>query len=122
MEKDYLIIKLEALIALRENKYDGWYDMELGFPLYDVSTALEENPEYFNDPEIRNLFEQAMAATKELIQNNIEDLCLLLESLAPGRELFPNKDKHWWWYLPDKLMNEEQLKEWKKYLKEHGYK
>jgi len=122
MEKDYLIVKLEALVALRENKYEGWYDIELGFPLYDVSAALNENPEYFNDLKVKDLFDKAMKATEELIVHNIENHYLLLVSLAPGRDLFPDKKKHWWWYLPDKLMNEAQLKEWKKYLKKFGYK
>ena len=123
MEKSWLIGRMESLLAVREYNYDGsWLDIELGFPLYDVSTALEENPEYFTDSEVKDLFNKAMVAVKELVQNNIDNLFLLKTSLAPGRDLFPNKEKHWWWYIPDKLMNEEQLKEWKKYLKKDGYK
>ena len=46
---------------------------------------------------------------------------LLCDMLGPGRELFPDKKKYPLWFLPDELMDEKQLKEWKEYLKECNY-
>ena len=47
---------------------------------------------------------------------------LLCDMLGPGRELYPDKKKYPLWFLPDELMTKEQLKGWKKYLKESNYK
>ena len=123
MKKEDLVSKFNTILSIREFNYDGsWLDIELGPPLYHISVTFEKNPEYFNAPEIKELFNKAMSALKELVANNINNHFLLEASLGPGRKLFPDKEKHWWWYLPDKLMNEAQLKEWKKYLKKCGYK
>lgn len=123
MKKTELLAAMDSLLAVGKYNGDGtWLDTELGFPLCDISDALEEEPEYFNDSDVNKKFDSVKIVLETLIQNNIKKTDLLFESLAPGRKLFPDKEKHWWWYLPDKLMNEEQLKEWKKYLKKRGYK
>ena len=46
---------------------------------------------------------------------------LLCDMLGPGRELYPDKKKYPLWFLPDELMDKEQLKEWKEYLKKYNY-
>jgi len=116
--KEYLAGALRCLVLLREYDYDGtWEDIELGFSLYDISVVIEEKPEYFDCPEIKEQFDKAMKALEELIANNVDYHFLLEASLGPGRDLFPDKKKHWWWWMPEKVMNKEQLREWKKYLK-----
>lgn len=122
MEKDRLAIKMETILAIRKFNYDGtWEDLELGIPLDDISNAIEAHPEYFQDPEIKKLFDKTMKATEELAANNINDFDLLMHTFCNVRER-RDPQKHYWWWFPEKVMNEEQLKEWKKYLKKHGYK
>ena len=115
--KSDLIIELNSLLTLRKYNYDGtWLDIELGAPLCYISATMEENSKLFDDPEIKNLFDRAMKAVEELVTNNADKYSLLWYSLVPGRKLYPDQKKHWWWWIPEKVMNEEQLKEWKTWI------
>ena len=123
LTKDDVLNALNAVIGVRETHFDGdWVDIELGFPWYDVSEALNKKPEIFEDIEVKELLGKAVKATEELVTNNSDFYERLEETFMPGQELFPDPKKHYWWWIPEKVMNEEQLKEWKKYLKKRGYK
>lgn len=123
MNKTKLIITLKSALSLRQNRYDGTLrDTDIGFFLYDISEALNKNPQFFKDVEIAPLFEAAMTGIKELVQQNIVNYPLICDIFCPGRELFPDKEKYPWWWLPETLMNTNQLEKWKKYLKSRNYK
>ena len=98
-------------------------DLEMGAcvisRMYD-----EESGELDTESE---LYKEFLDLFTKFIKAELADpvpLCysLLCDMLGPGRELFPDEEKYPLWFLPDKLMNKEQLKEWKKYLKKYNYK
>ena len=123
--KEYLKQALLSGIATAEIGYDKTLkDTDIGFVLYDISSVIEKYPKIFEDQEIKELFAKCMSGFKTLTQAIVEDqyFWLLVHAFKPGRDEFSDKEKHWWWWIPEKVMNEEQLKEWKKYLKKHGYK
>lgn len=123
MKKQDVLDALNAVLGVRKTHFDGdWINIELGIPWNDVSDAIEENPEIFEDREVKELLEKAVKATEELVANNSNFYERLEETFCPVRDLFPDREKHYWWYIPEKILNENELKEWKKYLKKHNYK
>ena len=69
--------------------------------------------------EFLDLFTKFVKA--EIADPNPWRYSLLCDMLGPGRELYPDKKKYPLWFLPDELMDKEQLKEWKEYLKKYNY-
>jgi hypothetical protein len=109
---------------LNDKKPDFFPDLEFGAVILSgISNDLKSIDKH------RKLFNKFMDKTVAFVQRELKckKTCgsrrysILFNVFAPGRELFPNKELHPWWWLPDQLMNEQQLKEWKEYLKSRGF-
>lgn len=90
-----------------------------------ILCTISENYEQIK--EHQRLFDQFYESLSNLCKKEIADeknggLNLLCDIFCPGRELFPDKEKYPWWWLPETLMTKNQLEKWKKYVKSRNYK
>ena len=96
-------------------------DLEMGAcvisRMYEEDGDLDTNSELYK--EFLDLFSKFIKA--EIADPNPWRYSVLCDMLGPGRELFPDKKKYPLWFLPDELMDEKQLKEWREYLKKYNY-
>ena len=108
---------------LNDKKPDFFPDLEFGAVILSgISNDLKSIDKH------RKLFNKFMDKTTAFVKRELKDTkagefygyCTLFDVFIPGRELFPDKELHPWWWLPDQLMNEQQLKVWKEYQKYRG--
>jgi len=120
--------ELKELIAgitgLALKYQNGEYRFDHGRALefsYDVAEYFEKEPGLLKDDEIKKLLNNMVLAMTPFIKSLFNDFHSLEMTFMDARETYNNKD-YFWLYMPENLMAEKELKEWKKYLKSRGYK
>ncbi len=119
MKKEKLLAELETGIEIGTRGINkSLPELELGGTLIYISTALESNPELFNDPEVTEKMNVMVEKLAPVIQKHALDYegwgwRMLKKALNTGKELFPDRDKHWWWWWPEQFIDDEHLEKWR---------
>ncbi|HOW51239.1 MAG TPA: hypothetical protein PLV42_04230 [bacterium] len=115
--KETLIHAAEDIRAYRER---GKYldEGELGYcRLWRISEMADLID--FESTEWRFFFSEFDWLIKTELTDTDGGMPWLLDLLLDGRERFPDAEKHWWWWLPEKVMTEEQRRQWDELLKKY---
>lgn len=88
---------------------------------YDVTEAFEAEPELLEDTEIKELMAKMINELKPFFMSILDNHGTLQQSVMDARADFNYNAKYFWLWLPEMLMDEKQLKAWKKYIKKAGY-
>lgn len=108
----YGILKLESL----QRDPDTFIsEHELGGVLL---WSLSKNLSFLDDADVAPVLVRFLSLLEEFIRSELAagNMDWLADIFYPGREYWPDRKRHVWWYLPETLMTPAQRKDWQAIL------
>ncbi len=121
-KKEKTLMRIQLCIEIGKSGVHSFVPaFELGTALFDVSDMLESDPDEFEDAEVKKKLKEMLDILGKVIESLTRDEAwgwgILRSALEPGKDLFPNRKLHPWWWWPEMYMNQREYKQWVKFLK-----